>query len=470
MAAKENQGLHAFIIVLSILVIGLGVGLLLVNNAKKTAIARADTAEKSASTASSEKAKSDSERDNFKEWMGIPSTDTYETATKLFEEDKTRLMASLPEESRKYRTALDSIAEENRKLSLNESKAKEDVKQLTARLLAVEGQRDQRVKEMEGALKKASDDAAAEKAGFEQFRTKMEAENAEIGKNLAELQASHDEALAKLGTEKTSLSNTVATLENSIDVLKAAQPDADPFAQPADGRISYVNQRYKKVWIDLGSADGLRPQVTFSVIAEGATDAELAEQKGTIEVVRVIDAHMSEARITSDESTDPLMPGDRIYSLVWDRGRQVGFGIAGFIDVDGDGKSDLDLVKRIIAASNGRVDAAPDAEGNKQGELKVSTRYLVLGRSPDDPIAAMQRFATSYKSLTEDAENLGVETIRLEEFLKLMGWKLDTQSTPMDSSATAADFPPEARGQEMPRKTRQPAGVFKKRLPSVSEF
>ena len=40
MAAKENQGLQAIVIVLTILLLLTGVGLLLVNNARKTAVAQ----------------------------------------------------------------------------------------------------------------------------------------------------------------------------------------------------------------------------------------------------------------------------------------------------------------------------------------------------------------------------------------------------------------------------------------------
>ena len=71
-----------------------------------------------------------------------------------------------------------------------------------------------------------------------------------------------------------------------------------------------------------------------------------------------------------------MLPGDRIFSQVWDRGRQVGIGIAGFVDIDNDGKDDLDKLKAIIAASGGVVDAAPDETGKQrrraEGEHAVS--------------------------------------------------------------------------------------------------
>jgi hypothetical protein len=49
-----------------------------------------------------------------------------------------------------------------------------------------------------------------------------------------------------------------------------------------------------------------------------------------------------------------------------------------------------------------------------------------------------------------------------------MGWRVDNRSVPLGAGSRAEDFPPRPRGQELPRKTAQPAGVFKKRLPGVS--
>jgi hypothetical protein len=468
MATRENQGLQATIIVLVILVIGLGVGLILVNNAKKTAQARAASAEERANSEQAAHLSAQEEANNYKEWMGFQPSDAKPAIEPLYQEDQERFMANIEEESRKYRTALDAIYEEREKLAASESKAKADVKEMQDRVLAIEAEKEAQVKEMEKALETAKKDAAAEKLKFQQFRDTMQAEKDQLAKDMAELRTTHDEAVAKLTAEGTELKTTIAKMGRSIDKLRAERPEVDQFAQPADGRITWVNQKYGKVWIDLGSADGLRPQVTFSVAAEGDADAEAAEKKGAIEVVRITAPHMAEARITSDESTNPLMPGDRIYSQVWDRGRQVGFAIAGFVDLDNDRRNDLQRLKNIITTNNCRIDAAPDEKGVNQGEITVGTRYLVLGEFPNGTTEMDKALLEGWRELGNEAERLGVETIAVDEFVKLMGWQQDNQSVVMGAGARAEDFPAEPRGQEMPRKTRQPEGVFKKRLPGVS--
>ncbi len=470
MAAKENQGLQAIVIVLTIFLLLTGVGLLLVNNARKTYVAQVADLQRQNSDSQTAQAKLQAEANNYKAWIGFSEDALYDSLQPQFDDDAKRFGASMDEGSRQYKKMLENVYEENQKLINNESSAKDQVKQLTERLAVIEGQKEAQIKEHQTALQKAADDAAAEKKKFMDQYAAINAEKDEIAGTIQKNTAQHEEAVAKFNAEKSAFEVNMAKLERSIDKLREGVPNPDQFAQPADGEISVVNQRYGKVWINLGSADGLRPQVTFSVVAHGDADAESAEQKGSIEVVRILDAHMAEASITSDDPKNPLLPGDRIHSQVWDRGRQVSFAIAGVIDLDKDRKSDLQRLKNIIAASNGRVVAAPDATGKlpEGNEMQVDTRYLILGSYPDGTLAVDDALRVSWKALSDQAEELGVPTIALDEFVKLMGWRLDNRSVSLAAGARAEDFPPRANVQDLPRKTAQPTGVFEKRLPKLS--
>jgi type II secretory pathway pseudopilin PulG len=460
MAARENQGLQALVIALTIFVLLLGVGLLLVNNARKTAVARATEAENRANTANQTAAKAQSEAGTYKQWIGFGENDAFEATQEQYKKDMETYGVNMDEEGRKYATLLGNIFEENRKLVQNEANAKQQIKDLTARVAAIEAEKEAQVKKFEEQMKTAASDAAKARTDFEEQYATMKSEKEKLAAELATKQKSYDEDIVKLENDRKALETSIIKLENSIDKFQARLPEADPFAQPADGEITWVDQANRTVWINLGAADGLRPQVTFSIAAEGLDDAQAAEKKGSIEVTRVDAAHTAEARITSDEDTNPLMPGDRIYSLVWDRGRQVGFGIAGIIDMDGDGKEDLELLKSVIAANNGRVDAAPDKTGKQQGEIQVDTRYLILGEFPSD---RNQEFRATWDALSQEAESLGVETIPLQEFLPLIGWHADARSVRMGAAARAQDFPARPPGESLPRKPVQPTGAFKPR-------
>ena len=468
MAAKENQGLQAIVIVLTIFLLLTGVGLLLVNNARKTAVAQVADLQTKQTALNASEAKLQAEANNYKAWIGFSEDALYDSLQPQFDEDKTRFGLGVDEASRAYKTMLQNVFEEKEKLVKNEANAKAEVKSLKEKLLALESEKEAQVKEHLTALEKATKDLADVQAKAKQQYDEISTKNRDIEKSMEDDRAKHAEEMAKMNAEKTAVETANTKLERQVEKLREGLPEVDQFAQPADGRVTWVNQRYGKIWIDLGSSDGLRPQVTFSVAAEGNADAEQAEKKGSIEVIRVLDAHMAEAQITSDDPKNPILTGDRIYSQVWDRGRTVGFAIAGKIDLDKDGKDDLQRLKDIVSANSGRVDASPDEAGAQQGELKVDTRYLVLGAYPEGTQARDEALRKSWTDLSEDAERLGIETIPLEEFIKLMGWRVDNRSVAMDATSRAEDFPPEKLGDVPPRKTVQPSGVFKKRLPAVS--
>ncbi|HYO23680.1 MAG TPA: hypothetical protein VEQ85_01900 [Lacipirellulaceae bacterium] len=466
MATRENQGLQAFIIGLVILTIGLLVGLLLVNNARKTQVALVVSAQQASSEASRRQAEAQSDAATFKELMGFGEAETAESIREAFTADMAKWAAGTPAESQQYRTVLANVYEERNKLMLNAATATQEVQALKERLLAVEAQKDAELDKYSAELEKIRADAASEREKFEEQYARINAEKDGIQKQMDELRAEHDTAVETLDAEKTTLQNQIGKLETSIDKLRQAVPSADQFAQPADGSITWVNQRFGTVWVNLGSADGLRPQVTFAVAEAGLDDAAAAEKKGSIEITQILGPHQAEARVTNDTATNPLLPGDRIFSQVWDRGRQVGIGVAGFVDLDADGVSDLEKLKAIVAASGGTVDAAPDESGKKEGALKVSTRYLVLGEFPQDARSGDLR--SSWDELSQEAEALGVETVALDEFLSLIGWRSESRSVNMGPGARPEDFPATVREQEMPRETGQPAGVFKRRLPNRS--
>jgi len=463
MASRDNQTLQIIVIVLTLLVIGLGVGLLLINNARKTALARANDATKEASKASTAQRQLQEETNNYKLWMGYGEADTYETLQKSFAEDMQRFGSTFDENSRFYRTILENIHEENRKLALSEVAAKEQVKDLKERLLVTEKQKEEQIAEYRKKMQQVEQDAASERTKFSQQYDEINNEKKEIASQLDEQRRKLDEQAATHQTATKTLDSKIAKLERLNEVLKSDRKEVDPFAQPADGIIRWVNQRYAKVWVNLGKADHLRPQVTFSIYDSDENDALSAERKGSIEISRILSDHMAEARITSDDPKRPLMEGDRIYSQVWNRGRQVGFAITGVIDFDDDGRSDLDQLKSIIEINNGKVDAVPGENGAIDGKMTVDTRYLILGKHPED--ARYGSLRKSWDSMSEEADTLGIEPIPLDEFLQLMGWQAGHRTVKLGPGARSPGFPARTGNAALPG---SPNNFFRRRTPQPS--
>ena len=128
-----------------------------------------------------------------------------------------------------------------------------------------------------------------------------------------------------------------------------------------DGEIRWVDQRLGMVWINLGRADALPRQITFSVYPPDTTDLTAAGgQKASIEVTQILGDHLAEARMLDDTISNPIIPGDKIHTPLWAPGEKKHFALAGFMDVFGDGKSHLQTVIDLIKMNDGIVDAYID--------------------------------------------------------------------------------------------------------------
>lgn len=463
MASKENQTLQILIISLVILVILLAAGLIWVNSNRKAAEARANSADQRANDAQSAQRQLQEEANNYKTWIGLSEADNSAAVEKTFKEDMERFGETFEEDSRFYRIILENIFEENRKLAQSEVEAKLQVKDLKQQLDATEKQKNAQIDEFKKSMEKLSEDAAAERNKFEKQYGQINEEKTKIAAQLDEQRKRYDDMVAQNAAAKKELNDRMAKLERFNEVLKSDRVDPDPFAQPADGVVRWVNQRNGTVWIDLGQADNLRPQVTFSVYSGDEDDAMSAERKASIEVTRILSPRMSEARITNDIPTDPVLEGDKIYSQVWNPGRQVGFAITGIIDMDGDGRQDLEQLKSVIVLNNGKVDATPAPDGSIAGEMTVDTRYLILGEHPDEP--RMENERRAWDRMSEEADTLGIEPIALIDFLRLMGWQIENRAVQLGLGSQSQDFTAKPIESATPPKKGSGNDIFRPRKP-----
>jgi hypothetical protein len=149
---------------------------------------------------------------------------------------------------------------------------------------------------------------------------------------------------------------------------------------------------------------------------------------------------MSEARIVDDKYGDPILADDVIYTPVWKPGQQRHFALAGLIDVDGDGKSDLDLVRRLITMNGGVVDSY--REGNQRiGSLSERTDYLVIGTIPTEVTPAPER--TDFVNAVTAADRLLVKKIDLKDLLAQIGYKPESNVQRFGAGYRPQDFLPQ---------------------------
>src|SRR5581483_8147324 len=100
-------------------------------------------------------------------------------------------------------------------------------------------------------------------------------------------------------------------------------------------------------YLDIGSRDNVKPQLTFSVYPAGATQPK-GMRKASLEVVNVLSGHLCVARITevTDRTHDPVIVNDTIFNPAWSSSLRQHVAVAGLIDLTGDGTDNTEEFMR----------------------------------------------------------------------------------------------------------------------------
>ena len=217
----------------------------------------------------------------------------------------------------------------------------------------------------------------------------------------------------------------------------------------ADGQIRSVAPDGKKVWINLGDADGLTPRTTFDIYSkkpfkvdgdDAQADVEVGTAKGTIEVTRILEPHLAEAQILNEKLEHPIVRGDSIYSLSWSPGGGDAISILGLIDLDGDGRDDHKLFQELLKTAGFVIDNEVDELGNLRvngnaladGKPRITekTKFVVIGKTLQigvtDDVAKMarsKRLNERRKELEDSARERGVRIVSLSNFLRFLGFE-----------------------------------------------
>jgi hypothetical protein len=329
---------------------------------------------------------------------------------------------------------------------------------------------------------KLQEQLAVEVAQFEQLKSELNAQLAAektsretADKSKIDADNTHQEELAKREADISELKKAIASTQQEFDEYKEAmEKQAKQLEQRvqglvginnkltreleektrsiidrADGAIAWVDPSSRKIWVNLGEADRLRPRTTFSVYRkdhggvgraskQGAAGPE--DIKGSIEITRVVDAHLSEARVLEEDLYNPMAKGDPIYSPLWNPGAGEAFSVVGILDLDGDGKSDREMFREIVATANAEIDNEVDDEGNllvngavaeePRPKITERTKFLVKGKMPDLAASAdpeeqkvIQKVLDLQRELENQARERGVRIVSLSDFLAFIGYK-----------------------------------------------
>jgi len=428
---KESQGLVITLIVFIILTLALGVTSYFMAQGYKETSIKLSQAEEKASAAEGEVRNLNGQIDKLKEKIGHPAADGAALLTEM-ETDLQNIFGDSTEIPKSFKDAFQQLTTY--------------MAQLNSDLAEAQRQRDEFRLEAE----RQETIAQQQKVEFEQQTIKLGQEfkdqinqanqrNEDLGNSYHELEMKFDtmEKEAKRINEEyrvqTADANETATAIAQInDSLrnKLEQMSQADFEIP-DGKIIYVDQLNRRVRLNIGKAEGVRLLTNFSVFPFNAVELGVLQPKGSIEITRIIGDHESEARILSDEMLNPFMAEDIIFTPLWKKGDTVKIALDYFLDIDNDGKNDVETVMDLIHTNGSEVVVWVDDKGEMHGKLTPEVTYFIKGEELTDTLQrslnldqpTWDAIVKAHTELFETARLNSVREVRLPEFLRRVNYR-----------------------------------------------
>ncbi len=457
--ARENQGLQIALIIFFMLTIVLSVTTFMFFNEYDQANKKAAKALDDAAQANTKATVTLKDNASLKAIVGAKEQESVKAVEEAFLKEMTNYAKAYGNEDQVYRKVVKLLYDDAQRLNEQLAGSKLEVQALEQRLETREGQTDAQVAVLQSATDKANKDKTDVAATYAAERDRAAKVQASIQTRLQRAQQLASAKLDAVGTRLSKanervdeLSGLVGQQREKIEAISKETIDTP------DGEVRWVNQRNGTVWINLGRADGLRRQTTFSVYPADITNLADGGSKASIEVTQIEGEHSAVARIIEDKISDPVMIGDKIHTPIWSPGELRRFALTGFIDIDGDGKSDDEVVANLIRMNGGVVDSVK--------EMSINTRYLVVGDEPRDKDAAG---LAKHSKMSEIADEKGIEKISINKLLEMMGWKNRTHTITYGRGSNPNDFRAKPPGGVTPKSTGNVSGRFKERRPPIDK-
>ncbi len=229
------------------------------------------------------------------------------------------------------------------------------------------------------------------------------------------------QAADKLAAQK--LTNKINELEAQMAEIAQRMQRATARVFEADGKIVRLAAGSRIGYINLNRNDGVFNNLTFSVFDPLEISKDNAQPKGFIKITNVME-DASEVTITSFRKNDPIIEGDVLTNVVYDRNRRFHFAVVGRFDLANTGHDDTEAVKQMIQRYGGRLD----------DKITVHTDYLVVGADPlsaapsviaspqtDVRSKQLQQAQVEMGDATEFARRYWIPVLNQNRFLSLIG-------------------------------------------------
>ncbi|GAB4128108.1 hypothetical protein [Thermopirellula anaerolimosa] len=462
--ARENQGLQIALIIFVILTLLLGVTTYLFFRQYDEQYRKAQTAAEEAANANNAARSAQTDLNTLKTILGFSTTEAMDKITQDVKTEMDTYAADLDESQKNYRAVVKHLFDTLQAKSATLVATEQKLRDAETKIAQLEQSKAPLIAQQQNRADAAEQTLAQERQKFMQdLQASVQARN-DLQGRVDNLQQQAQEAQAQLASYKQQAETRLRTVSNLLNTrTQEIEQLKNPRLDSPDGKVQWVNQELGTVWINLGEADGLTVGATFAVFPADALNVADAQRKGAIEVTAIRGPHLAEARIVDDVISDPVAPGDVIHTPIWSPGDRRRFALTNFVDIDGDGKSDQELLISVIRNSGGLVDAWLDDQGNMNGSITPETDYVVLGSEPPEgtDVAVIQARSDFLKRAGE----LAVVSISLKDLLRRIGYKRESQVVRYGSAANPDDFrakPAEGVVRESPGTVSE---IFQKRQP-----
>lgn len=245
----------------------------------------------------------------------------------------------------------------------------------------------------------------------------------DLDKLVKAAETSSDSAIKKINNDLAKTNENIKVqMASNIKVRQQLAKNNTRVAEKPNGQIQFISAAQGKATINLGSADNLPLSASFSVYSRSETDMKNGKKKGSIQVAQITGLHSAECVVTSDNPSDPIVPGDKIYSpVIGDRH----FAIAGFIDMDNNGINDVEQLVKLLEANGAIIDGYQN-EDKQVRRLEETTDFLVIGKRPDESAREEERM--TFTNFTKAAYEFNTPQISLENLLQEMGFNSNRTS------------------------------------------
>lgn len=432
--SSSTMFIHLYSVAATVLALITGTLFYLSNKDRDELVQRVDSAEKAEQQVTSALRNSIDDIERMKSALGyghdgIGAFDGSDATTVLgnLRADLAQADAIQPDPS--VNSAIAWLDSERRKLETDREQLISQVNDLGEKLLSLETTWSARLAVENDARKKAEGNLATLIKNKEEIVASKDKAIADYSEQLKELQLqlnTYEEQIKALAKEKADrervLLATINRMRRTINKIDSNDPNPD-------AKIVRVNPAFDTVWINIGSRQKLRPGIRFNVY--GREQSASQPSKAKIVVVDIKGETLAECRVVKSKIDNPIMSDDWVSSAIWDAGQVHKIAIAGFVDMDGNGISDREVLAGWLKGAGAEVSAYIDDAGQIQGEsLDADVRYLVTTPLPeidsaktDSARLVAQKTLESFSAMRRAADLYGVQVITIKDFLDKVGYQ-----------------------------------------------